>query len=82
MDTETKEILRTVLEQQRAIVKYCRRQHEWISALTDTLQSDAALKPVLEAHSSFDLGRDPSLQMLSLAAENIDVLIQRLKEKT
>jgi hypothetical protein len=79
MDCETKSIIITVLQQQKAIVQYSKRQHEWITALVATMSLEPSQKASLEAHPSFDLGRAPALQMLELAAENIDTLIQQLK---
>ncbi len=80
MDEETKEILRFTLESLKQQAIFLDRQYRWIIALAETMETDAGLESQLKKHPLYDLGPEPRLRNIDVMTQNIDALIQKLKD--
>lgn len=79
-ELETKEILRSVLGLLKMQIAYLHRQHGWVTAIADAMRNDPALAERLEQHPFYDQGPASGIQSTDVMIQNIDVLIQRLKQ--
>jgi hypothetical protein len=80
MDEQTKQILVAILEAQKQQALVSNRILGWFLAVADTLRKNPPFEELLKQHPFYDLGPEPRLQTIEGLIQNIDALIQRLKE--
>ena len=80
MDAETKQVLCAILQMMKDQAVYLHRQHGWLIAVADTVETNADLDAFLKKHPFYDLGPRPDVQITNAMIQNIDALIQRLKD--
>lgn len=80
MNEETKQVLTAMLEVLKQQMAFLDRQCGWIIAIAESLRADDDIRKRLEQNSQFDQGPQPQLRHIWNTIENIDALIQRLRE--
>jgi hypothetical protein len=80
MDAETKQVLLAILQMMKDQAVYLHRQHGWLIAVADSVDTDAELSDFLKTHPFYNQGPRPDVQITNAMIQNIDLLIQRLKD--
>ena len=78
-ETPINEILCTILEMMKAQALYLRRQHGWLIAVAETIESNPEMCVRLKQHPFYDQGLAPELRSIGETHQHIDGLIQKLK---
>jgi hypothetical protein len=80
MDAELKQVLCSVLEMVKQEALYSHRLHGWVIAVSETIEKHPDLVAQLKVHPFYDQGPRPDIQNTRVLIQNIDALIQRLKD--
>ena len=80
MDADTKQVLVSILQMMKQQAIYLDRQHRWIVAVADSVDSQPELSAYLRKHPFFDLGPRRDLDRTNDVIQNIDALTQLLKD--
>jgi hypothetical protein len=79
-DLETNQALIAILEILKQEAVYLDRQHGWLIALAETIETMPQLESFLKRHPFYDQAPRPSLQKVDVLTRNIEALIQQLKK--
>jgi hypothetical protein len=80
IEPEAKQVLRSTLEMLKQQAIYTHRLHGWLIAVAETIAKQPDLAPRLKQHPLYDQGPAPYIQTIDTTTQNIDALIQRLKD--
>jgi hypothetical protein len=78
-EMEIKDVLCSILAMMKEQAIYLHRQHGWLIAVADTVETNRDLDAFLKKHPFYDLGPRRDIEITHDAIERIDALIQRLK---
>jgi hypothetical protein len=76
---EMKETFRVILEMLKQQAIYAHRQHGWLIALAETLETNPALESELKKHPFYDQGPERRIQSIDVLTGNIDLLLQQFQ---
>ena len=79
-DLQTNQVLAAILEMLKQQTIYLHRQHGWLIAVADTVESNADLDTFLKKHPFYDQGPRQDAQITDVMIRNIDALIQQLRK--
>lgn len=79
-DQQATQVLCFVLEMLKRQYIYSQRLHGWIVAIAETLEKHPEIAAELRQHPTYDQGQLPWSQTPDTTIQNIDVLIQQLRE--
>ena len=77
--SDSKEVLIAILEMMQEQSIYLDRQHRWIVAIADSVDTHPEISVFLRKHPFFDQGRRPDLDRTNEMLQRIDELLQLLK---
>jgi len=77
-ELQTKEVLRSILLMMKDQAVYLHRQHGWLIAVADTVETNSDLDAFLKKHPFYEQGPRPDIQKTQTMIENIDALLRQL----
>jgi len=80
MDAETKQVLCSILEMLKDQAIYLHRQHGWLMAVADTVETNADLDAFLKKHPFYRQAPRRDEQRTNEMIQKVDALIQLLKD--
>jgi len=80
MDEQTKQVLVAILEAQKLQTLLSQRLLGWLVAIGDTIRQDPALEARLKENPYYRQATTPPLHTIGAMIQNIDALIERLKD--
>lgn len=78
---EMKHVLISILEILKQELGHLDREHGYLIAVSETLESNPEFASLLREHEFYDPSLRPTLQKVRVLNRNIDALIQRLMEE-
>ena len=79
-DLETNGALIAILEILKQEAEYLHRQHGWLIAVAETIEKHPKFASCLKEHPFYDPTPRPSLNKITELTQEIDTLIQQLKQ--
>jgi hypothetical protein len=73
------EVLIAVLEVLKEQTIYLHRQHGWLIAVAETVETNPELVAHLKQHPLYDQGPRPDIHITQRLTQKLDALIQQLK---
>jgi hypothetical protein len=78
---ETNGALIAILEILKQEAEYLHRQHGWLIAVAETIEKHPEFASLLKEHPFYDPTPRPSLNKITVLTQQIDALVQQLKQK-
>lgn len=79
-DQETNQVLLAILNVLREQTVYLHRQHGWLIAVADAVETNTDLDAFLKKHPFYNQSPRPDVRITDEMLRTIDALIQRLNQ--